>query len=169
MAGITGESIPCAQCGELFVFSSAERAFYDSKGLVPPKRCKSCRAARAARAAGKSADRTDRTDPTERADVRASWVPPPLGDRPSWEATCSGCGAAASVPFEPKAGREVFCSRCWRGRRDLLRTPRLQPQSKGVGNAVGNAAGESAAGRGLPLDAADTDAEREVGMPAIIE
>ncbi len=154
MAGITGESIPCAQCGELFVFSSAERAFYDSKGLVPPKRCKSCRAARAARAAGKSADRTDRTD------VPASGVPS-SGDRPSWEATCTGCGAPASVPFEPKAGREVFCSRCWHARRDLLRTRRLQPQSK--------AEGEAEAGRELPLDAADTDAEREVGMPAIIE
>jgi CxxC-x17-CxxC domain-containing protein len=66
-----------------------------------------------------------------------------------WDATCTGCGAAASVPFEPQAGRDVFCARCWHTRRDPPRT--LWQESR-----------EQA-------DPADTDAEREVGVPAIIE
>jgi hypothetical protein len=44
----------------------------------------------------------------------------------------------------------VFCARCWRSR-DRREGPRVR------------AAGSD------PLDAADTDAEREIGMPAIIE
>jgi CxxC-x17-CxxC domain-containing protein len=125
---MTGQSIPCTECGELFVFTDAERSFFESKGLLPPKRCKACRATR------KSQGRTTR----------------PSGERPLWAATCTGCGAPAAVPFEPRAGRDVFCSRCWHARREA---PRAGLQ-------------ENRAGR---LDPADTDAEREVGVPAIIE
>jgi CxxC-x17-CxxC domain-containing protein len=125
---MTGQSIPCTQCGELFVFTDAERAFFDSKGLLPPKRCKSCRAAR------KSQGRPSR---------------PPGGERQLWDATCTGCGAPATVPFEPQAGRDVFCGRCWHGRRD--------PPRAGAPTSHDS------------VDPADTDAEREVGVPAIIE
>jgi CxxC-x17-CxxC domain-containing protein len=131
---VNGQSIPCAQCGAPFVFSDAERAFFESKGLLPPKRCKACRDARKA----------ERQRPSTAV---------------SWQATCTGCGAPASVPFEPAAGRNVFCARCFRSRD---RRDGWQGQTAGPG-----AAGE--AGRAGPLDAADTDAEREVGMPAIIE
>jgi CxxC-x17-CxxC domain-containing protein len=124
---MSSQSIACSQCGELFVFTDAERAFFDSKGLLPPKRCKACRAAR------KSQGRASRPGP----------------ERPLWEATCTGCGAPASVPFEPQAGRDVFCARCWHARRDPPR-PGWQESRP-------------------PVDPADTDAEREVGVPAIIE
>ncbi len=108
MPSMPGQSIPCAQCGERFVFTDAERAFYDGRGLLPPRRCKECRAAR---------------------------------KRSTWTATCAACGVPASVPFEPIAGRDVFCAGCWRARHEH--------------------AGAA--------DAADADAEREWGMPAIIE
>jgi CxxC-x17-CxxC domain-containing protein len=123
---MTGQSIPCTECGGLFVFTDAERAFFESKGLLPPKRCKPCRAAR------KSQGRPSRPS-----------------DRPLWGATCTGCGASAAVPFEPQAGRDVFCARCWNTRREPSR--------------AGSPDGRE------PLDPADTDAEREIGVPAIIE
>jgi hypothetical protein len=53
------------------------------------------------------------------------------------------------VPFEPAPGRDVFCTPCWRAR-DRREAPRTHTS-------------------GHARDPADTDAEREVGMPAIIE
>lgn len=150
MPSISGQSIPCAQCGERFFFSDAERSFYDAKALVAPRRCKACRAARKSRAeesgAGGALARRERGERRERA---------------SWAATCTGCGARASVPFEPAAGREVFCASCWRARREL---PGVRAHARG-GAPLPTAWSERVA----PIDAADTDAEREIGMPAIIE
>ena len=33
----------CTDCGRSFVFTSGEQAYYKSKGLSEPKRCKPCR------------------------------------------------------------------------------------------------------------------------------
>lgn len=35
--------IKCLDCGEEFLFSVNEQRFYEEKGFLPPKRCKSCR------------------------------------------------------------------------------------------------------------------------------
>lgn len=35
--------ITCRNCGEKFVFADSEQAFYKSKNLTPPRRCKVCR------------------------------------------------------------------------------------------------------------------------------
>jgi hypothetical protein len=95
-----GQTSTCAQCGELFVFSDAERAFFEAKGLVPPKRCRSCRVAR----------------------------------RGAREQRFGG-GA-----------------------------PKNKPEGRGAPKNKPEAEHETAA-----LDPADMDAEREVGVPAIIE
>ena len=39
--------------------------------------------------------------------------------RPMWDATCSSCGAATKVPFQPKEGRPVYCKDCYKKRRRL--------------------------------------------------
>jgi hypothetical protein len=36
----------CVDCGQQFVFTTEEQAFYQSKQLSIPKRCKPCRKAR---------------------------------------------------------------------------------------------------------------------------
>jgi hypothetical protein len=33
----------CSDCGQSFIFTAGEQAFYVSKGLSEPKRCKPCR------------------------------------------------------------------------------------------------------------------------------
>ena len=88
------QSISCGECGDVFVFTEAEREFFAARGLVPPKRCRACRAAR-------------------KADARAR----------RWTATCTGCGAGAWVPFEPSPGRDVFCKPCWDARQHALGAP----------------------------------------------
>ena len=35
--------IKCQDCGEEFILNEGEQEFYNKKGLVEPKRCKSCR------------------------------------------------------------------------------------------------------------------------------
>ena len=41
--------IKCQDCGKIFTFSANEQKFYEEKGFIPPKRCKSCRNARTLR------------------------------------------------------------------------------------------------------------------------
>ncbi len=40
--------LKCLDCGNEFTFEAGEQAFYLSKGLAEPKRCKPCRAKRRA-------------------------------------------------------------------------------------------------------------------------
>jgi len=94
-------SIRCGDCGTPFVFTAAEGDVYAARGLVPPKRCRPCRDTR----------------------KRARQTGPRVIERPLWEATCTGCGGGASVPFEPAAGRDVFCKACWEARRRAIRSP----------------------------------------------
>jgi CxxC-x17-CxxC domain-containing protein len=46
---MSDQQITCSECGDTFVFTAAEQAFYAEKQLAsPPKRCKACRQARKA-------------------------------------------------------------------------------------------------------------------------
>lgn len=82
-------TITCRDCGEGFVFSAGEQAFFTSKGLQnDPQRCPACRAvAKRTRAAG--------------------------GPREFHAAICAQCGGQAIVPFAPRNDRPVFCSSCF--------------------------------------------------------
>ena len=84
-------SLTCRDCGESFVFSSGEQAFFASKGLTnDPQRCPTCRAA-AKRARNAS----------------------PGGSREYHAAICNSCGGQAVVPFQPRNDRPVYCSTCF--------------------------------------------------------
>jgi len=37
------KTLKCVDCGESFIFTAGEQAFYYSKELSEPKRCKPCR------------------------------------------------------------------------------------------------------------------------------
>lgn len=82
-------TLTCRDCGEGFVFSAGEQAFFTSKGLQnDPQRCPACRAvAKRTRAAG--------------------------GPREFHAAICAQCGGQAIVPFAPRNDRPVFCSSCF--------------------------------------------------------
>ena len=85
-------SLTCRDCGESFVFSSGEQAFFASKGLTnDPQRC-----------------------PTlpGRGEARARCVSP-AGHREYHAAICNSCGGQAVVPFQPRNDRPVYCSTCF--------------------------------------------------------
>jgi CxxC-x17-CxxC domain-containing protein len=95
--------IKCSDCGEDFLFTTGEQEFYRSHGLThAPTRCKRCRDSRKTR--------VPKTEETGASRGGGS-------GRPKYQAKCSSCGADTEVPFQPTAGRPVYCRDCYRSRR----------------------------------------------------
>ena len=81
------KTIVCKECGEEFIFSAGEQAFYEERGFQnEPQRCKACR------------------------DKRKNAAHSP---REFFAAVCANCGKEARVPFQPKSDRPVYCSECF--------------------------------------------------------
>ena len=92
--------LKCYDCGADFVFTASEQSFFAEKGYSnSPKRCQACRAARKAQNSNSSGYGQPR--------------------RQMYPATCSGCGKATELPFEPRNGRPVYCRECYSGRSKL--------------------------------------------------
>lgn len=87
------KTLVCRDCGNEFVFTSGEQAFYAEKGFQnEPTRCKDCRGARkASRNNGEA--------------------------RETFETVCAECGQPTRVPFIPKNDRPIYCSECFAARR----------------------------------------------------
>ncbi len=106
--------ISCADCGQDFVFSGAEQAFYAEKGFSePPKRCKSCRQARKAQR-GSGGYESSGSSYGGYGSSSSGYDRPP---RQLYDATCADCGKTAQVPFQPTGARPVYCDDCFRARR----------------------------------------------------
>ena len=88
------KSLECSDCGTTFTFSAEEQEFFQSKGYTnEPKRCPACRAARKAERYGNGGYRAQRK---------------------MFPAVCAQCGKETEVPFEPREGRPVYCSECYK-------------------------------------------------------
>jgi len=84
------ETLVCKECGNEFVFTAGEQAFYSEKGFLnKPKCCKECRNAK------KTA-------------VKAA--------RKYYTTVCAQCGGEAKVTFQPTSDRPVYCSQCFEDR-----------------------------------------------------
>ena len=98
------KSLQCSDCGTTFTFSAEEQEFFQSKGYTnEPKRCPSCRQAR-------KSERTGSGSYGSGGYVSGSYGSP----RQMFPATCASCGKQTEVPFEPRSGRPVYCSDCYR-------------------------------------------------------
>lgn len=78
------KTLTCKECNSEFVWTGGEQAFYASKNLSSPSRCKDCRAKR------RNEGRRD-----ELHDI-----------------ICSSCGKPGQVPFKPKSD-DVLCRECY--------------------------------------------------------
>lgn len=110
MANGEDQYIRCSDCGEEFVFTAGEQAFYREKGLThAPTRCKGCRENRKAQRSesGGMGGGGARSRPAMAGG----------GSRELHPARCSNCGVETMVPFVPSAGRAVFCRDCYRQQR----------------------------------------------------
>jgi len=87
------KTLTCRDCGQSFTFTSSEQQFYADKGFQnEPSRCPECRQSRKATGGG---------------------APRGGGRREMVDVTCSSCGKETQVPFQPTAGRPVYCSDCF--------------------------------------------------------
>ena len=95
------KSIQCTDCGVTFTFSAGEQESFASRGYTnEPKRCQSCRQARKAQmgeGGGRDSSRGYSSAP-----------------RQMYPAKCAQCGKDTQVPFEPRTGKPVYCSDCYR-------------------------------------------------------
>jgi CxxC-x17-CxxC domain-containing protein len=90
------KSIQCTDCGATFTFSAEEQEFFASKGYTnDPKRCPSCRESRKSERYGNGGYGS-------------------RSQRQMFPAVCAQCGKTTEVPFEPREGRPVYCSDCYR-------------------------------------------------------
>ena len=90
------KTLECSDCGNSFTFSVEDQEFFQSKGYTnEPKRCPECRQARKTERYGNSGY-----------GYRAQ--------RQMFPAVCAECNTETEVPFEPREGRPVYCSDCYR-------------------------------------------------------
>jgi CxxC-x17-CxxC domain-containing protein len=89
-------SVCCSSCGAMFTFSADEQGIFRSWGLKnEPKQCTACR-------------KSGRSERSGHSSIN------PVAERKMVLATCADCGKAARVPFEPRSGRRIYCSDCYR-------------------------------------------------------
>ncbi|MDI6871453.1 MAG: zinc-ribbon domain containing protein [Bacillota bacterium] len=89
------KTLVCRDCQQEFTFTAGEQEFFAAKGFTnEPSRCPECRAAR---------------KQNRNSHGRG-------GERQMYEAVCARCGGAAVVPFQPTAGKPVYCSDCFQPR-----------------------------------------------------
>jgi CxxC-x17-CxxC domain-containing protein len=105
--------LTCRDCNAEFTFTAAEQQFFEQMGFRhPPRRCKDCRKKK------KAADAHHGGGSGGEGHGGGSGRPQrPRGNRPSFPATCTECGAETTVPFEPDPSRATFCPDCYRRRR----------------------------------------------------
>jgi len=92
------KTLQCSDCGASFTFGVEEQELFATRGYTnEPKRCPLCRASRRSQSGSSSGFGTRRQ---------------------MFPATCAECHQETEVPFEPREGRPVYCSRCY----DKVRT-----------------------------------------------
>jgi CxxC-x17-CxxC domain-containing protein len=93
------KTLQCADCGTSFTFTAEEQDFFAKKGYTnDPKRCPACRQSR----------RSQRNSSGGGGGFGGS-----RSSRQMYSAVCADCGTETQVPFEPREGRPVYCSRCY--------------------------------------------------------
>ncbi len=90
-------NLTCVECNSEFVFSADDQQFHAEREYQEPKRCPSCRQAK----------RTDRGGGGGYGGGGYG------GQREMFDAVCATCGGTASVPFQPREDRPVYCSDCF--------------------------------------------------------
>jgi len=96
------KSIQCSDCGITFTFSIREQEFFQTKGFTnEPRRCSPCRQIKKAQVGNNIGN-------------NGGYGANTYATRQMFPATCADCGKTTEVPFEPRSGKPVYCSDCFR-------------------------------------------------------
>ncbi|HEY7033685.1 MAG TPA: CxxC-x17-CxxC domain-containing protein [Thermomicrobiales bacterium] len=112
---MSDRQLTCRDCGQTFTFTAGEQDFYQQRGYTEPQRCPSCRAAR-------KAQRGDSGGYSSGGYGGGSYSSGggrgySSGPRQMYPAVCSNCGKETEVPFQPTAGKPVYCRECFQQQR----------------------------------------------------
>ncbi len=94
-------NLTCVECNSEFVFNADDQQYHADRGYQDPKRCSSCRQARRGGGGGGGGY------------GGGGGGGGYGGQREMFEAVCATCGGTASVPFQPREDRPVYCSDCF--------------------------------------------------------
>jgi CxxC-x17-CxxC domain-containing protein len=109
-------TLTCVECGNEFVFTANEQAFYADRGFTnEPKRCSSCRQNRKAGrgSGGYSSGYEGGSSYSSGGGYQRGGGGGYGGQREMHVTTCSNCGGEARVPFVPRGDKPVLCSDCF--------------------------------------------------------
>lgn len=133
---MSDRTVTCRDCGDAFVFTAGEQAFYTERGFSEPQRCPTCRAARKTQRNGDgggsgggssygggggsygggsySSGGGGSGSGGYSSGGSSGYSNAP---RQMFAAVCSGCGKETEVPFQPRMDRPVYCRDCFQERR----------------------------------------------------
>ena len=129
---MSDRTLTCRDCGQAFTFTAGEQAFYSERGYSEPLRCPSCRASRKQQRSsggdsygggggyssgggyGGDSYSSGRSGGGGYGGGGDSYN---RGPRQMYPAVCSQCGKETEVPFQPTAGKPVYCQDCFRENR----------------------------------------------------
>jgi CxxC-x17-CxxC domain-containing protein len=126
---MSDKTLTCRDCGQQFVFTAGEQAFYQERGFSEPQRCQSCRAARKAQRSssgydsggygggGYSSSGYGGGGYSSGGGYSGGGGGYSSGPRQMYPATCSNCGKPTEVPFLPRTDKPVYCRECFQERR----------------------------------------------------
>jgi CxxC-x17-CxxC domain-containing protein len=107
---MSDRTLTCRDCGQAFAFTAGEQTFYQERNYTEPQRCPSCRAARKAQ---RSDDSYGGGYASGSGGYGGGSRGYSSGPREMHPAVCSQCGKQTEVPFQPTAGKPVYCRECF--------------------------------------------------------
>lgn len=121
---MSDKTLTCRDCGQPFVFTAGEQAFYQERGFSEPQRCPTCRARRKAERAASGYDAGGYGSGYAGSSYAGSGSSYAAGSgyssgpRQMYPAVCSNCGKQTEVPFQPRSDKPVYCRECFQARRE---------------------------------------------------
>jgi CxxC-x17-CxxC domain-containing protein len=110
-------TLTCRDCGQTFVFTAGEQAFYQERGFSEPQRCPACRSKRKAERGSSSGGYDNGGGYGGGSSYSGGGGGYSSGPRQMFAATCSNCGKETEVPFMPRSDKPVYCRECFAERR----------------------------------------------------
>jgi CxxC-x17-CxxC domain-containing protein len=114
---MSDRTLTCRDCGQEFTFTAGEQAFYQERGYTEPQRCPACRAARKAQRGDSAGGGSYGNSSYGSSSGGARSGGYSSGPRQMYPAVCSSCGKDTEVPFQPTAGKPVYCRECFQEQR----------------------------------------------------
>jgi CxxC-x17-CxxC domain-containing protein len=114
---MSDRTLTCRDCGQEFVFTAGEQAFYQERGYSEPQRCAACRAQRKAQRASSGYDSGGYGGGGGGYARGGGGGGYGGGYRQMYPAVCASCGKETEVPFQPRTDKPVYCRECFQQQR----------------------------------------------------